>query len=223
MDEDKTEPQAADATDPDTTDDPISHVRSRVVPSGALRAREQREPRLMQARRTCAALVASASDPPLRLLAEFDLVGIGRLRTTLLGNFALSDDASVADGAFLLSFDYRGREPLVYTCASEAVYKTLSRRLFDHGLEVRGASSAVASKLVIEARVPASVRFAADRARERMSLTLRNVVMLGTTTYDLPLEAADRALIDALVGLITAQSREFYTLTARAGPGHRRG
>lgn len=216
MDEDKTEPQAADATDPDTTDDPISHVRSRVVPSGALRARDQREPRLVQARRTCAALVASASDPPLRLLAEFDLVGIGRLRTTLLSNFALSDDASVADGAFLLSFDYRGREPLVFGCTSEAVYKTLSRRLFDHGLEVRGASSALASKLVIEARVPASVRFIADRARERMTLTLHNVVMLGTTTYELPLECLDRNLIDALVELITSQGRSFYALTIAA-------
>ena len=123
MTDDKTEPLLVDVTD-----NPISHVRSRVVPGRVARPRESIDPHLSQARRTCAALVVSAANPPLRLQAEFELVGIGRLRTTALENFALQDHQELADGSFTLSFEYRGREPLVHVCASEAVYKALDPR-----------------------------------------------------------------------------------------------
>lgn len=225
MGDDKTEPQGVDPTDSppeDTTDNPISRVDSRVVPSGALRVREQREPRLVNARRTFAALVAASTEPPLRLKAEFDLVGIGRLRTALLANFALLDQQEPADGSFTLTFEYRGREPLVQVCASDTVYKALRRKLFDHGLAVKSAASATTNKLVVEATVPAAVRIGADRARDVASITLRNVVMLGTTTYELPLESLDRGMIDALVDLITNQGRQFYALTVAASQRRRR-
>lgn len=224
MSEDKTEPQGAEATDTpaeDTTDDPISRVDSRVVPSGAVRVREYREPRLLQARRTFAALVASSTNPPLRLQAEFDLVGIGRLRTTLLGNFVLLDQREPADGSFTLGFEYRGREPLVQVCPSDAVYKALRRRLFDHGLTVKSAISATTNKLVVDPVVPASIYLGADRARDTACITLRNVVMLGATTYELPLASLDRNMTDALVDLVVNRGRAFYTLTVAAAQRRR--
>lgn len=218
MTDDKTEPLLVDVTD-----NPISHVRSRVVPGRVARPRESIDPHLSQARRTCAALVASAANPPLRLQAEFELVGIGRLRTTALENFSLQDHQELADGSFTLSFEYRGREPLVHICASEAVYKALRRRLYDHALDVKSVSSATASKLTIEPLVAASVSFDIDRARDMARITLRNVVMLGSTIYDVPLARLDRNLIDAVVDLITSQSRTFYTLVVGATQNRNRG
>ncbi|MBK8960077.1 MAG: hypothetical protein IPM80_17105 [Proteobacteria bacterium] len=208
-----------DITEPltiDLTDNPISRVQSRVVPARAVRPTETVEPHLAQARRTCAALVATANDPPLKLKTDFDLVGIGRLRTTALENFMLHDQQEPKDGSFSLSFDYRGREPLIHVCASETVYRALRRKLYEHELTVKSVSSATASKLIIEARVAASVSFGADRTRELARITLRNVVMLGTTTYELPLECLDRNLVDALVELITSHGRNFYALTIAA-------
>jgi hypothetical protein len=211
MSDDNTEPLTVDLTD-----NPISRVQSRMVPSRAIRPTETVEPHLAQARRTCAALVASASNPPLKLKAEFDLVGIGRLRTTSLENFSLQDQQQPKDGSFTLSFEYRGREQLIHVCASEAVYRALRKRLFDHELCVKSVSSATASKLIIEPVVSASVSFTADRTRDTARITLRNVVMLGTTNYNLPLDSLDRNLIDAVVELITTQGRSFYTLTIAA-------
>ncbi len=210
---------ADDNTEPLTielTDNPISRVQSRVVPSRAARPTETVEPHLAQARRTCAALVGSANNPPLKLKAEFDLVGIGRLRTTSLENFALQDQQQPTDGSFTLSFDYRGREQLVHVCTSETVYRALRKKLFDHELSVKSVSSATASKLIIEPLVSAAVNFAADRSRDIARITLRNVVMLGTTTYELPLVCLDRNLIDAVVELVTTQGRSFYTLIVAA-------
>lgn len=217
MNDDRTEPLSVDVTD-----NPISHVRSRVVPSHLARLRESVDPGLSQARRTCAALVASAADPPLRLKTEFELVGIGRLRTSALEGFVLQDHPELADGSFTLSFAYRGREPLVHVCASETLYKVLRRKLFDHDLEVKSISSATASKLIIEPVVNASVSFNVDRAREVARITLRNVVMLGSTTYDLPLTGLDRNLIDSVVDLITNQSRSFYKLVVAATQSRQR-
>ena len=217
MTDDKTEPLTIDATD-----NPISRVQSRLVPSRINRARETIDPHLSQARRTCAALVAAATDPPLRLKAEFDLVGIGRLRTFALENFALQDHQVPTDGNFTLSFVYRGREPLVYVCASETVYKALRRKLLEHDLAVKSVSCATASKLTIEPLVSAAVSFSADRTRETARITLRNVVMLGSTTYDLPLACLDRNLIDAVVDLITTQGRGFYALIVAATQARKR-
>lgn len=211
MTEDRTEPLTIDVTD-----NPISRVGSRVVPGRIARPRETVDPHLSQARRTCAALVAAAADPPVRLHAEFDLVGIGRLRTSAVENFALHDLQTPPDGSFTLSFAYRGREPLVHVCTSETVYKSLRKKLFDHDLTLKSVSSATASKLIIEPLVSASVSFSADRSRETARIALRNVVMLGTTNYDLPLAYLDRNLVDAVVDLITNQGRRFYTLIVAA-------
>ena len=218
MTDDRTEPMLVDVTD-----NPISHVRSRVLPNCVARPRLSVHPHLNQARRTCAALVASAANPPLRLKAEFELVGIGRLRTTTLENFTLQDHQELADGSFTLSFEYRGREPLVHVCASEAVYKALRRRLYDHALDVKSVSSATVSKLIIEPLVAASASFDIDRARDMARITLRNVVMLGSITYDLPLARLDRNLIDSVVDLITTQSRSFYALVVGATQNCNRG
>lgn len=217
MTEDRTEPLTVDVTD-----NPISRVQSRVVPNRITRPRETLDPHLSQARRTCAALVAAATYPPLRLQAEFELIGIGRLRTNALENFALQDHQTLADGSFTLSFVYRGREPLVHVCASETVYKALRKKLFDHNLTVKSVSSATASKLIIEPLVAASVSFSADRSRATARIALRNVVMLGTTNYDLPLSYLDRNLIDAVVDLITTQGRRFYTLAVAASSTSKR-
>lgn len=211
MSDDNTEPLTIDLTD-----NPISRVQSRVVPARAVRPTATVEPHLAQARRTCAALVASSTHPPLKLKTDFDLVGIGRLRTSSLENFALHEQQEAKDGSFSLTFDYCGREQLVHVCASEAVYRALRRKLYDHELTVKSVSSATASKLIIEPRVPATVGFSADRTRELARITLRNVVMLGVTTYELPLECLDRNLLDALVELISGQGRSFYALTIAA-------
>lgn len=211
MSNDNTEPLTIDLTD-----NPISRVQSRVIPARAMRPTETVEPHLAQARRTCAALVAASTNPPLKLKTDFDLVGIGRLRTTSLENFVLHEQQEPRDGSFTLSFDYCGREQLVRVCASEAVYRALRRKLYDHDLAVKSVSSATASKLIIEPRVSASVSFSADRTRELARLTLRNVEMLGSTTYELPLECLDRNLIDALVELVTSHGRNFYALTVAA-------
>jgi hypothetical protein len=211
MSNDNTEPLTIELTD-----NPISKVQSRVVPSRAVRPTETLEPHLAQARRTCAALVASANNPPLKLKTEFDLVGIGRLRTTSLENFSLTEQQSPKDGSFTLAFEYRGREQLIHVCASEAVFRALRNKLFEHDLSVKSVSSATASKLIIEPMVGASVSFSADRTRDLARITLRNVVMLGTTTYELPLECLDRNLIDAVVELVTSLGRNFYSLTIAA-------
>lgn len=211
MSDDNTEPLTIDLTD-----NPISRVQSRVIPARAMRPTGTVEPHLAQARRTCAALVAASTNPPLKLKTDFDLVGIGRLRTTSLENFALHEQQEPRDGSFSLTFDYCGRESLTHVCASEAVYRALRRKLYEHDLTVKSVSSATASKLIIEPRVSASVSFSADRTRDLARLTLRNVVMLGSTTYELPLECLDRNLIDALVELITSHGRTFYALTVAA-------
>lgn len=211
MPDDNTEPLTIDLTD-----NPISRVQSRVIPSRVVRPTETIEPHLAHARRTCAALAASAGNPPLKLKAEFDLVGIGRLRTTSLENFAVQDQQQPKDGSFTLSFEYCGREQLIHVCASEAVYGALRKRLFDHELTVKSVSSATASKLIIEPLVSAAVSFSVDRTRDLARITLRNVVMLGTTTYALPLECLDRNLIDSVVELVTTQERTFYALSIAA-------
>ncbi|CAN0508390.1 unnamed protein product, partial [Phaeothamnion confervicola] len=80
----------------------------------------------------------------------------------------------------------------------------------------KSVSSATASKLIIEPRVSAMVSFSADRTRDVARITLRNVVMLGTTIYDLPLASLDRNLIDSVVELVTTQGRSFYALSIAA-------
>ena len=208
MSTDKTDPQGKDPTT-----SPISNVESRLVrPKEAKSA--ALEPRMVQAHRTLAALVASATAMPVRLKAEFKLVGIGVLRTTSLDKFYLADHNDDAHASFTLSFEYRGREELKHVCGSEHVYNSLRKSLFAHGLVFKSAASATANRLTIEAVVPAAVTIACDASRERASITLRNVVMLGSTEYHLPVDSLDRALIDALVELITNQDKTFYTLTA---------
>ena len=126
MPKDKTGPQTGDSKT-----NPISRVESRVIPSQAVKSVTS-EPRLVQAHRTLAALVASSNNPPLKLKAEFDVLGIGRLRTSSLENFALVDNHGDHAGSFTLSFEYHGREPLKHVCESERVYTALRKKLFDY-------------------------------------------------------------------------------------------
>lgn len=211
MQEDPTEPPGDDVTDPHR-----SEVSQRVIPASAIRA-VLIEPRLALAKRTFSALVASAAEPPLRLLAEFDVAGVGRLRTTVLSGFALTDNPGESAGSITLSFDHRGREPVRYVCTSEQALRVVNRKLIDHGLVVHSVSSATTHKLTIEPIVPAAITVTVDRRRTQVRVNLRNIIMLGSTDYTIPVEALDRALIDAMVQLVVQQDRTFYRLMANAG------
>ena len=211
----------ADPTEPhadDCSTGPISSVESRVIPRRALPATTV-DPLLAQARRMLTALAAAAADPPLRLAAEFDLVGVGRLRTTTLENFALSAHPAAPATGFTLSFDYRGRDALTHVCASDRVFAIVRKKLFDHGLAIKAVASATANKLTVEPIVSAAVSFALDQQSQRVCITLRNVVMLGVVAYEIPRAGLERKLVDAVIDLITAQSRTFYALLAAARQG----
>lgn len=207
MGDDKTEPERTDSTSA-----PISRVESRVMP--ARPKQNVIEARMAQARRAFASLAVAANDPPTQLRAEFRLTGIGNLRTSTIGNFLLVDHNTDAGPGFVLSFEYRGREQLKHVSNSERVDGALRKMLMEHGLTFKGASSATANRLTIEPVVPAAVTFAAERARERVIVTLRNVVNLGATSYTFTAEHFDHKLIEALVELISTQSHAFYTIAA---------
>lgn len=211
MQEDPTEPPGDDTTEPQR-----SEVRERVIPAAALR-NVLIEPRLALAKRTFGALVASAAEPPLRLLAEFDVAGVGRLRTTVLSGFSLVDNPGESAGSITLSFDHRGRDPVRYVCNSEQALRVVNRKLIDHGLVVHSVSSATTQKLTIDPVVPAAITLTVDRRRAHVRVNLRNIIMLGSTDYTIPIEALDRTLIDAMVQLVVHQDRTFYRLMANIG------
>lgn len=207
MGNEKTEPQGTDSTSA-----PISKVESRMMP--ARPKQSVVEARMAQARRTFAALAVAANDPPTQLRAEFKLTGIGSLRTTTVGNFLLVDHNSESGSGFVLSFEYRGREQLKHVSNSERVDGALRKMLMEHGLTFKGASSATANRLTIDPVVPAAVTVAAERVRERVTVTLRNVVNLGATSYTFTAERFDHKLIEALVELISTQSHDFYAIAS---------
>lgn len=148
----------------------------------AVRASATVEAYLAHARRTCAALLAPANNPPLRLKAEIDVLDVGRLRSATLENFSRPDAHADKDRSFTLSFENRGLEPAVYLGVSERVYRAARKNLFAHGSTIKCVSSATTSEVVIEPVASASISFRADRTRELARILPRNVMMLGSTT-----------------------------------------
>jgi hypothetical protein len=209
MSDKKTVPQ-----DREPTTEPVSRADTRVMSHGSAKSTEL-EPRMVLARRTLAAFVIDNQAAPLKFKHDFDIAGVGRLRSTEIRKLALVDDNSEGSRAFTVSFEYRGREPLSHVCPSEAVFHKLRKILFDHGLVFRTAAGATVNKVSIEPTVPAAMTVSADLSIGMVTITLRNVLMFGTTTYKLAGEHMDRALIDSMVDLISGQSNAFYALAAK--------
>jgi hypothetical protein len=191
----------------------ISKVGSRVVPVSKVKTNVV-EPRMTQAQRIFSALAVASNDPPLRLQTEFVLTGLGKLQTKTVGNFLLVDNNTPAGPGFVLSFEYRGREGIKFSTESERVYSSLRKGLFDANLVFKGAASATANRLIIEPVVPAAIDISADRAREKITIVLRNVAVLGTSRYELPVGRFDPPLINALVELVSTNDHAFYGLVA---------
>jgi hypothetical protein len=100
---------------------------------------------------------------------------------------------------------------------AELAHNALRKVLYGHGLIFRSVSSATVYKLEVEAAVPAFVMVAAAPEGKVVTITMRNVITLGTTTYEVPAEALDRKLVDALVELISRADRDFYTAVSAGG------
>lgn len=206
-------------TDKTDTTNPISRVDNRLVSPTRVRQAKNVgiDVRLNQARRTFASLVATAESMPMQLRAEFDLGGLGKLKTGVLGKFYLGDEQAEGRIGFTLSFEYQGRKGITHRTEAEPAHNALRKVLYSHGLIFRSVSSATVYKLEVEAAVPAFVMVAAAPEGKVITITMRNVIALGTATYELPAEALDRKLVDALVELISRSDREFYALVSTGG------
>lgn len=88
----------------------------------------------------------------------------------------------------------------------------LRKFLYGHNLIFRSASGAGVNKVTIEPTVPAALTVSANSRVDAITITLRNVLLLGTTQYELASERMDRSFIDSLTGLISGQLSAFYTL-----------
>ncbi|MCZ6773310.1 MAG: hypothetical protein O7G83_15220 [Proteobacteria bacterium] len=196
------------------TTEPVSRAETRVISRGSAKSAEL-EPRMVLARRTLAAFVIDHQSAPLKFKNDFNLGDIGMLKTSEIQNLSLVDDNSVASQTFIVSFEYRGRESVSHVCRSDAIYRKLRKTLFDHGLAFKSATGATVNKLSIEPIVPAALTVSADLALGIVTLTLRNILMLGTTKYELAGERMDRPFIDSLTGLISGQANAFYALAAK--------
>lgn len=209
-----------DDTDPaattDTRTDPISRVTNRVVPIGMLTRDKARavEARMNQLRRALAALVATAEDPPLQLRTSFPIPGLGEVRTGLLRDFRLSDEQTEQGRGFAMHYEYRGREAVRHVTESDQRHKALREVLYGFGLSFRSASSATTHKIEMDAVIPARVTVVAPRDSDTIVITLRNVGLLGETSYAVKSAEVDRKLIDALVELVATGDRSFYAQVA---------
>lgn len=221
-----------DDTDPTATTDsrtgPISRVTNRVVPIGTLTRDKARalEARMNQLRRALVALVASAEDPPLQLRMSFPISGLGEVRTGLLQDFRLSDEVSEHGRGFAMHYEYRGREGVRRVTESDQQHKALREALYRFGLSFRSASSATTHKIELDAVIPARVTVVAPHDGDTIVVTLRNVGLLGETSYAVKAAQVDRKLIDALVELVATGERSFYAQIAalpRRPPGKRPG
>ena len=203
-----------DNSDPRTS---ISLVNERVVPANRVKTLKSGMlgPRVNQARRAMASLVAASEDPPLHLRGDFEVTGLGHIRTGSLKNFHLVDENTEAGKGFSLAFEHRGNAPMRHVTPSEHVHKAARKALIKHGLEFRSAGSDVAYKIEVEPVVSSYVTVLAGADGKTIAITLSNIGMLGETTYRLGPEHVDRKLIDALIELITHGKREFYDIVAR--------
>lgn len=198
-------------TDPDTG--PISQVENRMVPRGTAMG-SAIDACMGQARRVLAGFVLDAQAKPPRLKAEFDIFGAGKLGVSQVSDITLVDDRESADPAFVVSFEYRGREPLKHVSQSEVLYSKLRKQLFDSGLKFSSAAGATVYKIAVEAVVPASVRIAANRATGNVEIRLRNVTLLGTVEYEIPARQFTNEFIDSVASLIGSHANTFYALAS---------
>lgn len=208
---------AQDKTEPNTITSPISEVENRVIPaqSAKLARSVGIDRRIAQARRTFASLVAAAENPPLMMRREFDLTGIGTLRTGTLRNFHLADENSEERIGFTVSYEHQGRETLRHVTPSDAVHKALRKALYANGLVFRSATSATAHRIEVEPVVPSWVMITAEPNGRVITIRMHNVTMLGSTTYEVPADAFEHKLVDALVALVSSGDRGFYDLIAK--------
>ena len=203
-----------DSTDPRTS---ISQVNERVVPVNRVKTLKSGtlEPKVNQIKRAMASLVAASEDPPLHLRGDFEVTGLGHIRTGTLKKFHLMDENTEAGKGFSMAFEHRGSAPMRHVTPSEHVHKAARKALIKHGLDFRSVGSDVAYKIEVQPVVPSYVTVLAGADGKTIAITLSNIGMLGETTYRLGPEHVDRKLIDALVELITHGKRDFYDLVAR--------
>ena len=72
--------------------------------------------------------------------------------------------------------------------------------------------------MTIEPKVPAALTVSADLRSGCVTITLRNILLLGTMEYELTGERMDRAFIESLAGLLSGRSAVFYTLAENTSP-----
>lgn len=205
------EPTVTEDTDPDTG--PISQVDNRMVPRSAAMG-SALDACMAQARRVLTSFVLDAQAKAPRLKAEFDVFGAGRLGVTEVADVTLVDDRESADPAFVVSFEYRGREPLKHVSQSEVLYSKLRQQLFDAGLKFTSAAAATAYKINVEPIVTGSVRIAALRSAGNVQIRLRNVTLIGTVEYEIPARQFTNEFIDSIASLIGSHANTFYALAS---------
>lgn len=198
---------------------PISEVNSRLIPAQRVRQAKSIDiaTRISQARRQFASLAAAAADPPIHHRVQFVISDLGTLKTTTLARFQLTDENDRERLGFTLAYEYRGREKLKHVCESELVHNKLRKTLIGLGLNFRAVSAATVNRLEIDAAVPAFVSLHGVAGGKQIALTLSNVSLLGSTTYELNVDAVDRKFVEALIELISSGDRGFYQLVARSG------
>jgi hypothetical protein len=191
----------------------LSRVQTRVISRGSAKSAGL-EPRMVLARRTVGAFVIGNQGAPIKFEQDFEIAGGGRLKTREIQISSLIDDNSDGMQTFTVRFEYRGREPLSRLCASTTAYHKLRKLLFDHGMSFKSATGATVNKVTIEAIVPAALTVSANLRRGHVTITLRNVLLLGTTKYQLAGDRLGRAFIDSMTGIVSGQSNAFYALAS---------
>jgi len=189
----------------------LSCADTRVISHGSAK-RADLKPRMVLARRTLAGFVINNQGGPLRFKHQFEIAGSGRLTTSEIQHWTLIDNNSQGVQSFTVIFEYHGREALTQLCATSDAYHKLRKFLYGHNLIFRSASGAGVNKVTIEPTVPAALTVSANPRVGAITITLRNVLLLGTTQYELASERMDREFIDSLTGLISGQLSAFYTL-----------
>jgi hypothetical protein len=193
--------------------DILSRAQTRVISRGSAKSAGL-EPRMVLARRTIGAFVLDHQGTPIKFEHDFEIAGSGRLKTREVRIGSLTDDNGHGMQTFTVGFEYRGWDPLSRLCASTTAYHKLRKLLFDHGMTFKSATGATVNKVTIEAVVPAALTVSANLRCGQIAIALRNVLMLGTTKYQLAGDRLDRAFIESLIGIISGQSNAFYALAA---------
>jgi|GEM_PF-2844556 hypothetical protein len=207
------------STDKTDTTSPISRVDTRLVPPRRVRQAKAVgvDVRLNQARRSFAALAAAAESPPLQFRHQFEIEGLEKIRTLRLGKFHVADEATEERVGFTLSFEYQGRDALKHVTEAEITHNALRKSLYAHGLVFRSVSSATVFKLEVSAAVPAFVTVTAVPDAAVITLQMHNILTLGDVNYDIPADALDRRMVDALIELVARGDRDFFGIVQKSG------